>query len=90
MGNKNALERYYHIDYCLYHDIHTLKEIVEYVNLQLTKDGLEPVSLRTVRKDICYIETIFSRFVVKERWLYDNKYHYFYDHGEKCIFTDNQ
>lgn len=90
MGNKNAMERYLHIDYCLYNKYLTLPEIVEYVNRKLVGNGLQSVSLRTIRKDVSDIQTIFFRSIIKERWFFDDKVHYRYDPRDKCIFTDNQ
>ena len=89
MGHKNALERYLHIDYCLYNKYLTLPEIVEYVNHKLVDNGLLSVSLRTIRKDINDIQTLFSIEVVKGHWFTDDKVHYRYDRSENAVFTQN-
>ena len=90
MGNKNALERYWMLDYCLSTGQFTFKELVACVNNQLRSNGLDVVSERTVRGDIYNIETIFHKYINRVRRLGGNKIYYKYPYETKPIFTVNE
>lgn len=90
MGNKNALERYLMLDYCLSTGYFTFKELVACVNNQLRSKGLETVSERTVRGDIYNIEVIFNKYISRVRRLGGNKICYKYPYKTKPIFTVNE
>lgn len=90
MGNKNALERYLMLDYCLSTGRFTFKELVACVNNQLRSKGLDVVSERTVRGDIYNIETIFHKYINRVRRLGGNKIYYKYPYETKPIFTVNE
>ena len=90
MGNKNALERYLMLDYCLNTGQFTFKELVACVNNQLRSKGLDVVSERTVRGDIYNIETIFHKYINRVRRLGGNKIYYKYPYETKPIFTVNE